>query len=93
MDVFQKQVDKAVKKLGKTPQQMAKSLQTRKIKGHAGDPNSCPLANYLMREFGVDTADVSDEGVSANGVEIPATSVVNKFIVLFDAGKFPKLEE
>lgn len=93
MDKFQKMLLDSLKKLGTSPTAIAKSLEHRKIKGFRSDTAACPLANYLIKEFGVESTDVGNSYVMANGVKIDSPKYVGKFVDLFDEGKFPNLLE
>lgn len=72
---------------------IAQRLREAGIKGNH-HPTSCPIANYLRRETGVDVR-VYEKKVTnnwASRVPIIPPSKVAAFIRLFDQGYYPELD-
>lgn len=86
--------------LGQTPQDIAESMQKANVKGVPCSKANCPISNYIKKEF------VEIDKISSSRQEISATShtgyvsfsflpsvEISEFIIDFDSGKFPQLEE
>lgn len=99
--ITKKEILAELRKLGKTSAEVAKALARRKIKGETCEPDSCPIAHYLMKTF----KKKKIESVSANPdkldlsynnhngfVDIKTPRPVSKFIEEFDVGQHPKLD-
>jgi hypothetical protein len=71
---------------------VAASLKAKRIKGDPNQPTSCPLANYLKKDFGVNNVSVGTEKIKVNGIEIDTFPLVDRFTTAFDNNKFPELE-
>lgn len=88
------QAEKSLAELGSTSLDIALNLQKLGIKGIVGDSESCPIANYLSKQFnfkaGVCNADI---GVYADDVpySFVPSKVVSDFIDNFDKEQYPFL--
>lgn len=96
----QTRVRRAVRELGDTPDEIAKSLEKRGIRGAKGDPRTCPVAQFLDEEvndgfvFSVLGASVkikSPSEVTIAVLDFSVRSALNEFTTHFDKGHFPDL--
>lgn len=81
--------------LGKTPKQMAASLKKLRRKGAKSDRRYCVLAQHLKKEWKEDNVEVYNK-IEVNGVRIASKFIpwnIQAFIIKFDEGKYPDLEE
>lgn len=87
----------ALRRLGDTPDQVARTLTEMGIKGRQEDSMSCPLANYLRRELRVERASVFQWAIvhlpNGQGFSPNTPDPAYKFAVLFDKGEYPQLIE
>lgn len=90
--------------LGKTPDQVAETLQAQGIKGYRASADSCPLAKALNAHYGegvqafVTHTDVTlacdPVGLDGNDEHMIVNPLqVADFISLFDSGKYPELDK
>lgn len=96
LDKFQEMVVNDLKKLGKTADQVAESLVKAKVKGNKLNGNGCPLANWFVKSYKVDTVSVAVGDIEVNGVSLSTPAIpkaIDKFIDRFDDGHYPNLEE
>jgi hypothetical protein len=87
-------VYEALRKLGDTSDQIAYALTERGIRGRRMEERSCPLANYLRAEVGVETQ-VENGSIQVDGTSgFMSTGVlpgVEDFIDDFDNRAYPYL--
>lgn len=81
-----------LKELGDTSDEVARSLEERRISGVKGWGGSCPIYNYL-KSRGCNVYFV-EEGMIIDGSYgyTFTTAPVKEFIRRFDKGEFPELE-
>lgn len=86
--------------LGNKPEDIARSLKGRGYKGIRGKSDACPLANFIKAAFKV-TPNVSGDNLIVNQredwgqvtTEVAHPNPVHDFIMNFDKGDYPELEE
>lgn len=89
--------------LGKTPDQVAETLQAQGIKGYRASADSCPLANALNAHYGAGVqAFVTHTDVTLARYPVASDAnndylIVNplqiaEFVEAFDRGVYPELE-
>jgi hypothetical protein len=92
--------------LGDTPEQVADSLLAQKIKGIPGSTADCPISNCLRSHGAIYAITWGRDGIVVSSypkeghiedvffIEPPLISKsIKQFIVMFDANKFPNLED
>lgn len=95
-------VRSAIAALGTSPRAMALSLKKLGIKGIQGLATSCPLAGYINKkllwgaggywcEVGMGYVWVYEFQVEKPVVKFEGSRVAQKFVELFDNGKYPFL--
>jgi hypothetical protein len=95
-------IEKAIAKLPKTSEGIARSLRQRKITGERGDPRTCPVAVYLNKALanggfvGYYTSVVgpwgniyNSDGDPIGDFNLPVT--VDEFVSDFDSGMYSYL--
>ena len=90
-----KEVLSLLKKLGKTKEDIAKNLCSLNIKGERNKCSSCPIAQYLVKngvEIGVVGVGVRVTRYWFPISEYPQLQGIRDFILAFDRGEFPQLE-
>ena len=86
-----RQVRDFLRRLGKTPEEVAKKLAKRGIKGRRRSHCSCPIANALTARFSRQCT-MSRIAAGVPGVCLTdAPQAVRDFVGDFDKGKFPEL--
>jgi hypothetical protein len=80
-----------VEKLGTNADAVARRLRKLGIKGEAGDPKSCPVANYLKTQFADTKILVDDSCVTVNGVTINSPDAISAFVDAFDRNEYEYL--
>lgn len=90
--VTSRKIRRALKRLGKTPEEVTRRLEELGIRGWPSDPHRCPIANYLGKEFetygirrmvmvGRQSATIR---VANDYVTAPTTKAVKGFIKQYD---------
>jgi len=86
-------ISRALWGLGTTPGQVAAKLKGLGCTGKPMCAVECPVAKYLKHRG------ITDVGVHAGGAElfyggfVEAPLAVREFVIAFDAGRYPELEE
>lgn len=81
-----------LRKLGRTPQQIAQTLRRRRIKGQRCRGRSCPIARYLTREYHT-IVDVSHRVIVVSPVSVHTPRPIIRFLDRFDRGEYEYLNE
>lgn len=95
MSIYGPIIKEALTNLGSTPDAIADSLRRHRIYGYRDNPNECPIANYLWMvggKYPMVDGYISRVTINFNRVTVRAPSAVEKFVELFDSGKYPFLE-
>lgn len=88
------EIRKALKSLGKSEDQVAKSLKDYGITGSRCQPYHCPIAQYLNKSFSLgDTAWASNRRAGFLGVHANMPRPVHDFVTAFDNGEYPEMED
>lgn len=87
---FQVMLLKDLATLGASAEAVARTLKKKGIKGTLEAVNSCPVAEFLKREYrGEEIAVALD--IEVNGVTIRAPKAISDFIDKFDDEQYPEL--
>ncbi|MGH2611225.1 MAG: hypothetical protein ACRDHF_19255 [Tepidiformaceae bacterium] len=79
-------------KLGRTPDEIAKSLVRRGIRGERQSHAKCPIGVALLLRFGTSVL-VRYRRISFGDLaDVKPPPAVARFLRAFDGGKFPELE-
>ena len=83
--------------LGSSSRKVAATLKAEGIKGKRKSATSCPISMYLKKHGAgivstsiVAVALISDEEAQCKSIDLP--TAVKKFVVSFDQGRYPALE-
>lgn len=96
MKISEKKIRSALYSLGRGPDQIAKSLRNRRIKGTPYDELNCPITEFLRRKFkgfsflmgaGLEYCDAEYKTVG----EISPNRQILRFVTNFDNGKYTTL--
>lgn len=93
LELNEKNVKKALRKLGDSGKQIACSLSRRHIKGQRMHCESCPVARYLQKTFQCGFKVSENIETSSGYIKQPSSKAIKRFIDMFDEGKFPNLIE
>jgi hypothetical protein len=87
------QIRQALKALGKTEAEVAKTLKSKRCKGIRKDPSFCPVAIYLQRALGYKRVAVGSMEVCIVDLfrDVSLPEPVSLFVQGFDAGVYPEL--
>lgn len=88
-------IDASLQKLGTTKEEVYNYLLEHNHKGERLRPRDCPISMFLKSD-GIDVGSgvVGSCGyVKVGGETFPDHSAVGKFVLRFDAGDYPALEE
>lgn len=92
--ITRRKVRRTLQKLGKTPEEVAKTLEQLKITGSPRRAEHCPIANYLEAELhrpasvGKATASVLGNNFT---ITLTIPRAISEFVRDFDQGKYPQL--
>lgn len=92
---LQQRVRAALRELGRTPDEIARSLKRRRVKGYRREAGDCPLAVYLRRKFRAKRVTVCMAAFLQVGdklLKVTLSGPHHAFVVRFDAGHYPELE-
>lgn len=78
---------------GKTVYDVVDALRAKGIKGRKRSVMHCPIAHYLSTELQTENVLVTYGHATCDDVIIPLPDEVGVFIVRFDDGCYPDLEE
>lgn len=88
-------INQALTDLGRTVPAIAQQLTALGVTGVPGNPFSCPLTNFIARNFAVEEPDVNGTEAqwSLDGelYSVLLSKPLVDFIQEFDAGEFPAL--
>lgn len=84
-------IDTALRDLGATPLEIARTLEAGGYKGERAACGDCPIARYLAARTG-HSWEIANHAAYSRGVdEIPLPDPVSDFVGLFDHGEYPVL--
>lgn len=84
--------------LGDTKDAVAKTLHIKEVRGYRNDTHDCPVSNYLLDVCGASRVKTGLTTVvvhwsSGSYEEVTLPNPVTKFLIDFDSGEYPELEE
>lgn len=85
-------VTKFLTALGSTPDEIAKTLKRRGVKGVAFQSDKCPLVNALKRRWPSRQIIASIDVVYIDDDEITLPRSCQRFVSNFDSGLYPDLK-
>lgn len=85
-----RQVRDFLRRLGKTPEEVAKKLAKRGFKGRRQRHYYCPVAKALKARFG-EGCSMRRDAAALPGMVVEAPEAVKGFVLAFDKGQFPDL--
>lgn len=89
-------VRRALHALGADAGDIARTLYNAGFHGHRGCSARCPIAQYLAARLSADQVVVCGQWVNVyrghEHVEIATPDSVTAFLMIFDQGRFPKLD-
>lgn len=93
MNKIQKIILADLKALGKGKTAIAAGLKKRKVKGIRRNIEMCPVGIYLQDEYEGCAVAVGEITVEVGSISVPTPRAVADFIVSFDDGQYPDLED
>lgn len=81
----------ALADLGRDPETIAETLESWNVKGRTNSPMSCPLAQWLKREFPGKDVLVHSTTAIVDDVSVPLEQYQTSFVRKVDSQEFPKL--
>lgn len=89
---FEQMVVDDLRRLGRTPKDIARGLRARGIKGRRNNASRCPVAHYLAKQYNTSVS-VSHHVLEADPLVFTTPPFIVKFIDAFDKGEFEFLNE
>lgn len=86
------QLKASLRRLGNSPESVARALTQLGIKGTLHDAENCPLAAYLLQE-GAFCVTVNGQVIECEDFEISTPRCIAGFVNLFDDFHWPELVE